>query len=271
MNTLDHILETKRFEVEARKVSNPVKLLEQSVYFNSSTVSLRNSILEANGFGIIAEIKRKSPSKGVINADASVESISRGYVQAGASALSILTDETYFGGTNDDLTIARQLNLCPILRKEFIIDEYQLIEARAIGADAILLIASVLQPKKIKEFIRFAHSLALEVLLEVHNEEEVEANLDSGCDLLGVNNRDLKTFKTNIEVSRRLAPLIPKEFTRISESGIDSPGSIIQLNEYGYGGFLLGHHFMNHRRPDYAAENFINELRLLQQARLIHE
>ena len=105
----------------------------------------------------------------------------------------------------------------------------------------------------------------------MHNEEEVEANLDSGFDLLGVNNRDLKTFKTNIEVSRRLAPLIPKEFTRISESGIDSPGSIIQLNEYGYGGFLLGHHFMNHRRPDVVAENFINELRLLQQSRLIHE
>jgi indole-3-glycerol phosphate synthase len=260
MNILEEIIATKYKEVEERKSLYPVKLLEQSIYFNSPTVSMKKYVTREDKSGIIAEIKRKSPSKGDINPYVSVERTSIGYMQAGASALSVLTDKKYFGGSNEDLITARKFNFCPILRKDFVVDEYQIIEAKSIGADAILLIAAALDAQQIESLASFAHSLQLEVLMEVHNEKELNDNLDADVDLIGVNNRDLKTFVTDIVVSKRLAKLIPDNFVKVSESGIEDPHTIIELGNYGYRGFLMGQNFMQHSRPEQACAEFINKL-----------
>ena len=264
MNILDQIIEHKKKEVEERQGLYPIKFLEQSIFFNSPAVSLKKYIQRKDKSGIIAEIKRKSPSKGVINSNVSVERTSIGYMQAGASALSILTDKHFFGGSNEDLTTARKYNFCPILRKDFTIDEYQIVEAKSIGADAILLIAAALSVAKLKELARFAKSLGLEILLEVHNKLELESNLNADVDLIGVNNRDLKTFNLSLDISKELASLIPKAFVKVSESGIESPEAIIELKKYGYEGFLMGQNFMQHSRPEQAAKDFIKQLRKLE-------
>ena len=261
MNILDEIIAYKKTEVATRKSLYPVKLLEQSVYFATQPVSLKKYIRREDKSGIIAEIKRKSPSKGIINPYVSVERTSIGYMQAGASALSVLTDKNFFGGSNDDLTTARKFNFCPILRKDFTIDEYQIVEAKSIGADAILLIAAVLDPSRLRELAGFAHSFGLEVLLEVHNEEELKASADAGADLIGVNNRNLKTFELSVEVSKRLAAMIPPTVVKVSESGIESVNTIIELRKYGFEGFLMGQNFMQHSRPEAACKEFIEELR----------
>jgi indole-3-glycerol phosphate synthase len=266
MNILDQIIDHKKKEVAERKSLYPVKLLEQSIYFSTQPVSMKKYILRDDLTGIIAEFKRKSPSKGIINAHASVERTSIGYMQAGASALSVLTDKQFFGGGNEDLMTARKFNFCPIIRKDFTIDEYQIIEAKSIGADAILLIAAVLEPQRSKALTSFAHSLGLEVLLEVHDEDELKRNLDVGADMIGVNNRNLKTFDVSIDVSKRLAPMIPKEAVGVSESGISSPATIVELRGYGYRGFLMGENFMKHNRPDKAAMEFVSELKALSPA-----
>jgi indole-3-glycerol phosphate synthase len=234
--------------------------LEQSIYFESQPVSLRKYIQRPDKSGIIAEIKRKSPSKGVINPYISVERTSIGYMQAGASALSVLTDKNFFGGSNHDLTTARKYNFCPILRKDFTIDEYQIIEAKSIGADAILLIAAALKLAELQTYTKFAHSLGLEVLLEVHNEEELKSSLDAGADIIGANNRDLRTFELSLEVSKRLASMIPSSVVKISESGIESVEAILELRTFGYQGFLMGQNFMQHSRPEAACKHFIDEL-----------
>ncbi len=261
MTILNEILEFKRKEVEERKSLYPVKLLEKSIYFPSPTVSLKRYVEREDKSGIIAEIKRKSPSKGVINPHVSVERTSVGYMQAGASALSVLTDTRFFGGSNDDLTTARKFNFCPILRKEFVIDEYQIVEAKSIGADAILLIAAALEPARLTQLCAIAHSLNLEVLVEVHNNEELAAVSDSGADLIGVNNRNLKTFELSVDVSRALASKMPSNAVRVSESGIETPETILDLrNNYGYRGFLIGQTFMQHSRPEQAAKEFIRDL-----------
>ena len=260
MNILDEILEHKRKEVDERKSLYPVKLLEQSIYFKTQPVSLRKYIQREDKSGIIAEIKRMSPSKGVINSYVSIEKTSIGYMQAGASAISVLTDKKFFGGSNEDLTTARKFNFCPILRKDFTIDEYQIVEAKSIGADVILLIAAALEPASVKALTTFAQSLGLEVLLEVHNKEELQATLNAGADLIGVNNRDLKTFQLSIEVSKSLASLIPKDVVKVSESGIESPKTILELEEYGYEGFLMGQNFMQHSCPEKACKEFIDDL-----------
>jgi indole-3-glycerol phosphate synthase len=260
MNILEQIIDFKRKEVEERKSLFPVKLLEQSIFFQSQPVSLKKYLLRDDKSGIIAEIKRKSPSKGIINQYVSVERTSIGYMQAGASALSVLTDKHFFGGSSEDLTIARKFNFCPILRKDFIIDSYQILEAKSIGADAILLIAAVLNPHVIKQYAIEAKALGMEVLLEVHDEKEVQDNLDSGADLVGVNNRSLKTFEVSIETSKRLSEIIPNQFVKISESGIDKPTAIHELKQYGYNGFLIGETFMKHSRPEKACKEFIDEL-----------
>lgn len=261
MNILEQIIEHKRKEVSERKELYPIKFLEQSIYFGSQPVSLKKYIQRPDKSGIIAEIKRKSPSKGVINPHVSVERTSIGYMQAGASALSVLTDKNFFGGSSEDLTTARKFNFCPILRKDFTIDEYQIVEAKSIGADAILLIAAVLDASRMKALAAFAHALGLEVLLEVHNEEELEKSLDAGADLIGVNNRDLKTFNLSIEVSKRLANRIPAAVVKVSESGIESVQAILDLKTYGYEGFLMGQNFMQHSRPEAACREFIDDLR----------
>lgn len=261
MNILDEIIANKRTEVSERKSLYPTKLLEKSIYFASPTVSLRKYIQRPDKSGVIAEIKRKSPSKGVLNKNVSIERTSIGYMQAGASALSILTDTKFFGGANEDLTTARKFNFCPILRKDFTIDEYQIIEAKSIGADAILLIAAALEAKTAESLAKFAHSLGLEVLLEVHDEEELKNVSNVDADLIGVNNRSLKTFEVSIEVSKRLASLIPKGKVKVSESGLSDPAAIAELKKVGYEGFLIGETFMKHGRPEEAAMDFIKQLK----------
>lgn len=260
MNILDQIIEHKRKEVGERKSLYPVKLLEQSIFFPSQPVSLTKYVKREDKSGIIAEFKRKSPSKGMINQYAPLERTTIGYMQAGASALSVLTDQTFFGGSNEDLSLARKYNFCPILRKDFTVDEYQVVEAKSIGADAILLIAAVLDPAQSKKLADFAHSFGLEVLLEVHDEDELLKNLDIGADLMGVNNRNLKTFEVSTDISKKLAPKIPEHIVKVSESGISSPETIIELKQFGYKGFLIGENFMKHTRPEMAAKEFILEL-----------
>jgi indole-3-glycerol phosphate synthase len=261
MNILDQIIEHKRKEVEERKSLYPVKLLEKSIYFPSPVVSLKKYIQRPDKSGVIAEIKRKSPSKGVLNKNVSIERTSIGYMQAGASALSILTDNKFFGGTNEDLTTARKFNFCPILRKDFTIDEYQIIEAKSIGADAILLIAAALDPKTAEKLATFAHSLGLEVLLEVHDEEELRLSSGVDADLIGVNNRSLKTFEVSVDVSKRLAPMIPPDKVKVSESGLSDPAVIGELKKFGYEGFLIGETFMKHGRPEEMATEFIRQIK----------
>lgn len=264
MNILDKILAHKEKEVAERKSLFPEKLLETSIYYGTTPLSMKKYLLREDKNGIIAEIKRKSPSKGIINKHVNVERISIGYMQAGASGLSVLTDTEFFGGKNEDLQAARKFNYCPILRKDFIIDEYQIVEAKSIGADCILLIAAALEPARLKELAAFAKSLGLEILLEVHNEEEYEAAINEHVDMVGVNNRDLRTFEVSLDVSKRLAKVIDDSFVKVSESGIHSPISILQLEEHGYRGFLMGENFMSKAQPEKACAKFIEELRALK-------
>jgi indole-3-glycerol phosphate synthase len=263
MDILNQIVEQKQLEVAQRKELYPTRLLEKSIYFESPTVSLKKYVKRLDKSGIIAEIKRQSPSKGVINNHVSVERTSIGYIQAGASALSILTDKNFFGGSNEDLMTARKYNFCPILRKDFTIDEYQIIEAKSIGADAILLIAAILSPQQIKIFTSKAHQLGLEVLLEVHSSDELEKSIDDTIDLIGVNNRNLKTFELDLNISKCLVETIPSTFVKISESGIDSPTTIVELRKLGFDGFLMGQNFMQHSHPEEAANEFIKQLNKL--------
>ena len=260
MDILGQIIAHKKKEVEELKSLYPVKLLEKSIYFNSPVVSLKKYLLRKEMCGIIAEIKRKSPSKGIINQYVSIERTSIGYMQAGASALSVLTDTEFFGGKNEDLTIARKFNFCPILRKDFLIDEYQVIEAKSIGADAILLLANVNEPAQLKTLAKLAQSLNMEVLLEVRNKEELQPSLNEYIDAVGVNNRNLKDFSVNISQSFELAPLIPHDIIKISESGISNVKTILELKSVGYNGFLIGEAFMQHSRPEIACTNFIKEI-----------
>jgi len=260
MTILENILAFKQKEVAERKSLFPLKLLEQSIYFPGATVSMKKYIMREDKEGIIAEIKRRSPSKGIINPHFSVEEASIGFMQAGASGLSVLTDQEFFGGKNEDLTDARKYNFCPILRKDFIIDEYQIVEAKSIGADVILLIAAALEPNKLESLAEFAQTLELEVLLEVHDKEEVRKYAGKNIDIIGVNNRDLKTFETKLEVSARLSEYIPHEFVKISESGIYKPEDVFELRNYGYQGFLIGENFMRYSRPWEACSKFIHAL-----------
>jgi len=257
---LSEIVTHKRAEVAHQKELYPIKLLEQSTFFNSPTVSLKEYILREDKSGIIAEFKRKSPSKKAINLYADPEEVTIGYMQAGASALSVLTDEKYFGGGTKDLTTARKFNYCPILRKDFIRDEYQIIEAKSIGADAILLIAEILSKEELEQFTNKAHELGMEVLCELHSEEEIEKVVAANVDLIGVNNRDLKTFTTSIENSIRIKKSLPTDKVLISESGIHSAEQLVTLRNAGFHGFLIGELFMKEEDPGAAARGFVNEI-----------
>lgn len=270
MTILDEIIAHKKIEVEERKALYPIKLLEKSIYFDTPAVSMKHYVSRPDLSGIIAEIKRKSPSKGDINPFVSVEKVSIGYMQAGASALSILTDTKYFGGKNEDLTLARQMNYCPILRKEFIVDEYQILEARSIGADAILLIASALYPAELKQLAAFAKSVGLEVLMEVHDQMELDRSLNEHLDLVGVNNRNLKDFSVDIKTSLQLADQIPAEFTKVAESGISDPKEVVKLKQAGFKGFLMGQKFMETSAPHKACAKFVDELeKLLKENKVL--
>lgn len=259
MNILDKIIADKRKEVLLKKEFIPTAALEEIPFFERETYSLVQK-LEASQTGIISEFKRRSPSKSIINDTAKVEDVAAGYEIAGVSGMSILTDEIYFGGTLDDLITGRQSCELPLLRKDFIIDPYQILEAKAFGADVILLIAAVLTTDEIKRFSLLAKELKLEVLLEVHNEIELQKSLMPSLDMIGVNNRNLKTFEVTLDNSKRLSDFIPKNFIKVSESGISSITAIKDLQSYGYKGFLIGENFMKTDNPGESAKNFIKEL-----------
>ncbi|TXB64301.1 indole-3-glycerol phosphate synthase TrpC [Vicingus serpentipes] len=261
MTILDEIIAFKRKEIEQRASTHPIKLLEQSIYFNSDCVSLKKYILRDDKSGIIAEFKRKSPSKGNINAYADVEKVTIGYMQAGASALSVLTDNHFFGGKNSDLITARKFNFCPILRKDFTISEYQIIEAKSIGADAILLIAAVLTKEEITRFSKLAFQLGMEILLEIHTQEELDKYIPE-ISLVGINNRNLKTFEVDYENSIRLANQLPENTVKIAESGINNPKKIMDLKAHGFDGFLIGENFMKTAEPEITAKKFIEQINL---------
>ncbi|HMI07766.1 MAG TPA: indole-3-glycerol phosphate synthase TrpC [Flavobacterium sp.] len=259
MNILDQIIADKKREVALKKTVVSIAQLESTALFGSRTVSLSKN-LRNNPCGIIAEHKRRSPSKGEINYNLSVEEVVKGYENAGACGISVLTDGKYFGGSLDDLLLARASVNVPLLRKEFIVDEYQVLEAKSYGADAILLIASVLTRAEIKQFSQFAQSLALEVLLEVHDSEELEKSIMPSLDMIGVNNRNLKTFEVGLETSKELSAKIPNDFVKISESGISSIQSIAALQDFGYQGFLIGENFMKTGNPGKSLKQFLNQI-----------
>jgi len=261
MDILQRIVKDKRIEVNLRKQLIPISQLEQSVLFEHETVSLANKLRNSKS-GIIAEHKRRSPSKQVINQNLNVQDVAMGYENAGVCGMSVLTDGKYFGGSLDDLLIARSSCNLPLLRKEFIIDEYQILEAKAYGADVILLIAAILNRGEIKHYSEFAKSLNLDVLLEVHNEEELNKSIIPSIDMLGVNNRNLKTFEVSLETSKTLSTAIPDDFVKVSESGISNINAIKELQPYGYRGFLIGENFMKTDNPGISATEFIKDLEL---------
>lgn len=259
MTILDEINAVKYKEVSERKQIKPIESLTKSPFYNRNPLSFKTFITNSEKTGIIAEFKRKSPSKGTINDKADVKSVTRAYSSSGASALSVLTDTKYFGGFNDDLIVAREYNNIPILRKDFIVDTYQLHEAKAIGADVVLLIAASLSVEKTKNLAREAQSLGLEVLLEIHNETEL-AHINNFVDVVGVNNRNLKTFTVDINTSLELFDKIPNEIVKISESGISNIENIKTLKNKGFDGFLIGENFMKTASPGESFKQFVADI-----------
>ncbi len=261
MTILDKIVVKKKQEIAEAYQRIPVTRLQESEQFNRTCYSFRDFLLDPEKTGIIAEFKRASPSKGIINNNADVTVVTRQYAEAGASALSVLTDESFFGGNIDDLNSARNNNQIPILRKDFILDEYQILEAKATGADIILLIAAILTPKEIAQFSRFAKNMGMSVLLEVHNKEELDRSLCDKLDAVGINNRNLNDFTVSIEHSYNLVEHIPGQFLKISESGISDPQTIKELKKAGFNGFLIGENFMKEKDPGKAMREFTNLLK----------
>ncbi|NCI46961.1 indole-3-glycerol phosphate synthase TrpC [Sediminibacterium soli] len=263
-NILDTIIERKQQEVANRKADIPVSELEQMPLFGKQSPSLVRSLRDPSKTGIIAEFKRKSPSKGVINSQAQVVEVTKAYAANGASGISVLTDTDFFGGSLEDL-VAANTNRVPLLRKDFMIDEYQLTEAKAFGADVILLIAACLSPARVKELAIAARQLGLEVLLEIHNEAEL-AHICDQVDMVGVNNRNLKTFEVSIRASLDLITKIPGSKPAVAESGISEVDTIVTLRQAGFTGFLIGENFMKQTDPSIAFADFVSQLKAKQHA-----
>jgi len=261
MNILDKIVINKKKEVEADKQRTSIAQLEQYALFGREIYSFRDFLLDPKRTGIIAEFKRRSPSKGIINDQVKVSEVTTAYAAAGASALSVLTDHDFFLGNKDDLGQARAINQVPILRKDFVIDEYQIVEAKALGADIILLIAAILTPQEIKSMSALAKSLGLNVLLEVHNLEELQRSIYPNLDAIGVNNRNLADFTVSVETSFKLYEHIPAEFLKISESAISNVDIIKQLKAAGFNGFLIGENFMKEADPGKAMTEFVKGIK----------
>ena len=255
---LSEIIANKRFEVDLQKQSISLEQLQNSLETTVKQRSLKEA-LKSSSSGIIAEFKRRSPSKGWINRKAQAEDIVPGYANAGASAVSILTDEKFFGGNLKDIKDARPLIDIPILRKDFIVDEYQLYQAKIIGADAVLLIAAALKKEELHALAAKAHELGLEVLLEIHSAEELKY-INANMDVIGINNRNLGTFFTDVENSFRLAEQLPSDAVLVSESGISDPATVKRLQKAGFKGFLIGENFMKTDNPELALKSFIEDL-----------
>lgn len=258
MNILEKIIAQKAKEVASRKAEVTEQELEKGRYYARQPLSLRKSLLDDRKTGIIAEYKRKSPSKGIINSRDSVEAVTKAYSAYGASGISILTDQEFFGGSLDDLLSARD-NGVPVLRKDFMIDEYQIIEAKAYGADVILLIAACLSSLRVKALAKKAKDLGLEVLLELHDENELDHICDA-IDMVGVNNRNLKTFEVDLEHSIRMSEKIGNDFIKVAESGINDVENIRYLKKHGFQGFLIGEYFMKQKSPMEAFKEFTYSL-----------
>lgn len=260
MNILDKIIERKKEEVELAKSKVPVDVLMQSESFEKDVPSLKAFLTDSTKSGVICEFKRRSPSKGMINATAQVKEVMKAYEQAGASALSVLTDTEFFGGSLSDLKEARSVTSIPVLRKDFMIDPYQVYEAKAAGASAILLIAACLTNDQVSKLGAVAHKLGLEVLMELHDEGELE-RLNPYVDVVGINNRNLKTFEVDLKHSVALARKLPKDKIRISESGIHSVEDVFYLRENGFNGFLIGENFMKTVDPGQACMDFCKSIK----------
>ncbi|WP_369049261.1 indole-3-glycerol phosphate synthase TrpC [Tenacibaculum sp. UWU-22] len=262
MTILDKIIAFKKKEITKIKAEVSVKKLVESPSFKRQPISLKQSLIDPYSTGIIAEFKRQSPSKGIINDKATVTEVTNGYLTANVAAQSVLTDTSFFGGTMADLMEARSVNqIKPILRKDFVVDGFQIVEAKAIGADAILLIATCLTPKELKNYGQLATDLGLEVLYEIHTQEDLDKISDLDGKIIGINNRNLKTFKVDLENSLALANQIPSNAVKVSESGISDPRIIMGLKEYGFQGFLIGENFMKTEDPGEACQEFIEQIR----------
>ena len=255
---LSEIIANKRFEVDLQKQAISIEQLQEGISEAPAIRSMKQALASSKS-GVIAEFKRRSPSKGWIKQDARPEEIVLSYATAGASALSILTDEKFFGGSLKDIRIARPLVEIPILRKDFIIDEYQLYQAKIVGADAVLLIAAALEQERCNELTEKAHSLGLEVLLEIHSPEEL-SYINEKIDMVGINNRNLGTFFTDVENSFRLAGQLPQDAVLVSESGISDPEIVKRLRSAGFRGFLIGETFMKTERPGETLQNFLQAI-----------
>ncbi len=255
---LDKIIANKRLEVERHKKDTSINELEKRLSTITTPASFKEAIKNSRT-GIIAEFKRRSPSRDWIFKDAKIEDVIPLYSQNGASAISVLTDMDFFGGELADLELARTFTKTPLLRKDFVVDEYQLYQAKISGASAILLIASALTIDETKQLAQKAKELNLDVLLEIHHEQELH-HINDKVDVVGVNNRNLGTFVTDIQISFDLADKIPNDFIKISESGISQPQTVIELQQAGYKGFLMGENFMKTSNPGKALEDFINQL-----------
>lgn len=258
MDILEEIVAYKRLEIERMKAEQPFEDIRLMVEAGSlpSVSSMRASLMR-RGYGIIAEFKRRSPSKDWINAEARADSVPRQYERGGAAAVSILTDNHFFGGDNRYVKEARESGLTlPVLYKNFVIDEYQIYQARMYGASAVLLIAACLDGDTCGRYISIAHRLGMEVLLEIHSEEELPyASLQP--DMIGVNNRNLGTFVTDVGNSFRLASRLPSDICKVSESGISDAAVVARLIEAGYNGFLIGENFMRAANQEAAISDFL--------------
>jgi len=259
MSILDTIIEHKKREVQLAKKEVPEEQLLQLPAFSRKTFSLGEFLLDVTKTGVIAEFKRQSPSKGVINDTADVVAVTKAYTDNGASCLSVLTDQQFFGGSAADLRSAR-INNIPILRKDFIIDEYQVLESKAMGADVILLIAACLPPKRVKDLATLANKIDMEVLLEIHNDGEL-GHICNETAIVGVNNRDLKTFAVDINRSIELSKKIPDDKIKIAESGIHDVETICTFKNAGFKGFLIGENFMKQPDPAIAFASFVKQLK----------
>lgn len=262
MNILETIVARKKEEVAERKRLKEISAIRNDPYYSRQSISLVARLSAPGASGIIAEFKRKSPSKGIINDQLDPVEVVKAYQDAGASAVSILTDEYFFGGADQDLLRARPFLDIPILRKEFIVDEYQVHEAKAMGADLILLIAACLTTDAVAHLSILSRSLGMEVLLELHDEDEL-AHVCETVDLVGINNRSLKTFDVNIERSLRMAAQLPKGKLKVAESGIDDAAQVKMFSENGYNAFLIGENFMKTNDPGMALRSFRNDIQLL--------
>ena len=258
MNILQQIVNDIQKDLVLKKQIVPIESLESSPLFERQTNSLRQRVVETEG--IIAEHKRRSPSKQNINFGLRLADVAQGYESAGVAGMSVLTNNQYFGGSIEDLLLARQACELPLLRKEFMVDEYQVLEAKANGADAILLIAACLERPDIQILSTLAQQLGMEVLLEVHNADELKKSIMPSIDMIGVNNRDLTSFRVSLKTSKSLVDQIPTEFVKLSESGLSSPESVLELRDCGYQGFLMGEYFMKTDDPGVSAQHFIKSL-----------